>query len=623
VSALHGGICLVIQRHHRRVHSFQRPAQVTPSKAQLQSLFQLIIMTSVQQPPILNSTFACGAWAGQSFSVGAKSFDAWCHHDTTGPVLSVTSSTLYDCAVACAGSNACKAVSWVFGTCYQKSAIGDIIPNEYVTSFVITIEDQPVTGDPALQCPADDGAEYNGFTVGCSTDYFGIGDIGSSIQPSLESCIDECSSASSRSCMAVVYAGNVCYKKDKTGPVTTNKRTTAAVKKSLSNGPAISSPKCPDADGTTITLGGSQFKVYCDREYFGGDLTFAEFDTFGECVEACANNPDCIDVSYTGVACYMKKELTTLAPAPRIWTAQLIARSAEVPAEPDAPSQFQCPFTESRYYTIAGVRYQVDCGKDYFGGDLKALDTTTAERCMDACTATPGCTAASYRGSGCYLKTALNTAINDEGVLGMMRVANMPTTSSSMSSTMSSTTNVPTMLSTSVTTTLSTMISSAPTFADTSASTSTTTTTPYTTTSTSSPNSTTLTSNTTTATSSTMIPTSNHVMTTITTSTNTTTTTTTTTPTTAAVRSTPAIAPDLPLTSTRPRPDSQKQPAPAPASPTPFASAPASSSYGSATPFSTAPRSSTPPVVPPRGQRLPTMRRAWNCKWPGINSSTS
>lgn len=65
---------------------------------------------------------------------------------------------------------------------------------------------------------------------------------------------------------------------------------------------------------------------------------------------------------------------------------------------------------QKTYTAKNGGSYTVQCGVDYWGGDLSSVQTSTFEGCMDACDTTTGCIDVSYSSGTCYMKNALNTA---------------------------------------------------------------------------------------------------------------------------------------------------------------------------------------------------------------------
>ena len=71
----------------------------------------------------------------------------------------------------------------------------------------------------------------------------------------------------------------------------------------LGSGPAPVVPGLSCAggadDGKTYTsANGKHFKVICGKEYYGGDLLYANVPTFEQCLDTCSTTEGCIDVSY-------------------------------------------------------------------------------------------------------------------------------------------------------------------------------------------------------------------------------------------------------------------------------------------------------------------------------------
>ncbi|KAH5515347.1 hypothetical protein HBI24_004880 [Parastagonospora nodorum] len=99
--------------------------------------------------------------------------------------------------------------------------------------------------------------------------------------------------------------------------------------------------------------------------------------------------------------------LSLLASAPVSATpiAEKLQRIKEVPTcegkEQDSKFTFSTP---------SGV-YDIICGNDYFGGDLKSSTADTFEACLLDCDKTDGCISVSYQGSACYMKNETKTAV--------------------------------------------------------------------------------------------------------------------------------------------------------------------------------------------------------------------
>jgi len=79
-------------------------------------------------------------------------------------------------------------------------------------------------------------------------------------------------------------------------------------------------------------------------------------------------------------------------------------------AAPTCPAATTCPQDNGCIYLSNGASLQVNCGNDYYGGDLQLVQTSTLTGCMRVCATTSNCIGASYRGRDCYMKNVLNTA---------------------------------------------------------------------------------------------------------------------------------------------------------------------------------------------------------------------
>ncbi|KAK5728811.1 hypothetical protein LTR15_001951 [Elasticomyces elasticus] len=88
--------------------------------------------------------------------------------------------------------------------------------------------------------------------------------------------------------------------------------------------PTGSGPSCPASDATTVTSGGKNFTIECGIDHSGGDLTSLSVSGFQGCIDACAQNSQCVDVSLSGSACYLKSSLGAAVPNGGVWGAKLI-----------------------------------------------------------------------------------------------------------------------------------------------------------------------------------------------------------------------------------------------------------------------------------------------------------
>ena len=66
---------------------------------------------------------------------------------------------------------------------------------------------------------------------------------------------------------------------------------------------------CPDSHGQKIVKNGKTFEVECGVDHYAGNLKSVTAHSLGQCIRACARTEGCVDVSLSGTACYLKKEL--------------------------------------------------------------------------------------------------------------------------------------------------------------------------------------------------------------------------------------------------------------------------------------------------------------------------
>ena len=77
------------------------------------------------------------------------------------------------------------------------------------------------------------------------------------------------------------------------------------------HGSPSSAISCPDSNHKKYWVKGKQFRVQCSIDHAGGDLKMVSAQSLGECIAACAKEDQCVDVSLSGTACYMKSTLGT------------------------------------------------------------------------------------------------------------------------------------------------------------------------------------------------------------------------------------------------------------------------------------------------------------------------
>ncbi|USW48743.1 Putative carbohydrate-binding WSC, PAN/Apple domain, alpha/Beta hydrolase [Septoria linicola] len=241
-----------------------------------------------------------------------------------------------------------------------------------------------------------------------------------------------------------------------------------------------SSISCPSADGTTVTSIGKKFLIECGIDHAGGDIASTTVSSFQGCVDACAQNSQCVDVSLSGSACYLKGTLGAAVSNAAIWGAKLVtsqssssstsssvstssisstssssvvvsasttmtSSSASISSSSSSSSTsssatasasatvLSCPASNSTTYTSNNRSYMIECGIDHAGGDMKAVNANSLNQCADACATTDGCLAASFLGAACYLKSSVGASVFN-AVQGLRRIENVPSSTSTISS---------------------------------------------------------------------------------------------------------------------------------------------------------------------------------------------
>ena len=252
-----------------------------------------------------------------------------------------------DCMDLCAATQDCVDVSYSGGFCYMKNTLNTLSPAGWVWTgkkVVKTTEPEP-TG-PELTCVDGvmDGKTFtassgNQYSIICGREYPG-GDLKGVEAATFADCVEACDTTPD--CIDVSYVAPACYMKSSL----TTLQDAAYVSTALFLGrpvdpvPAIPL-SCVDGkdNGTTFaTPAGNEYVVLCGVDYFGGDMGMVYTDTFEKCMDACDANEGCIDVGYSGTACYMKNALTSQSPAPWAWNALYLGKAAPTSSTWPAPT---------------------------------------------------------------------------------------------------------------------------------------------------------------------------------------------------------------------------------------------------------------------------------------------
>lgn len=164
----------------------------------------------------------------------------------------------------------------------------------------------------------------------------------------------------------------------------------AALPQSLTS--QAGAPSCLDqAQGTTFAWSPANnedasniFQVICGMDYYGGDLSSLQTDSFEGCLEACSANAQCVSIAYGGTTCYLKSELTRALADTGVWSAKRKSVQSGLTCNPGSSS-------DGTTYTTSKGDFKIVCGKDYYGNDLTATSTNNFEACIETCAKTNQC----------------------------------------------------------------------------------------------------------------------------------------------------------------------------------------------------------------------------------------
>ena len=138
--------------------------------------------------------------------------------------------------------------------------------------------------------------------------------------------------------------------------------------------------------GSTFSFSTSSgsYDILCGTDYWGGDLSSQSADTFETCLKACDSATGCVSVSYSGNNCYLKQTLTDAVSSTNVWAAKRHGA---------AKGGVSCVGNVSHgtIYQSAKSKFDIICGKDYYGSDLAVASTSSFEACIEACDANAQC----------------------------------------------------------------------------------------------------------------------------------------------------------------------------------------------------------------------------------------
>lgn len=128
------------------------------------------------------------------------------------------------------------------------------------------------------------------FEVICGADYYGS-DIGDVQWPgTFEGCLELCDA--NTMCEAVSWTG-ACYLK---GGVPALDKSASQVWTARKN-PAPTCEGSDNSDGAVFPTASGDFQIICAKDYGGNDLTAVDSKDFEDCINTCAGNTECVDVS--------------------------------------------------------------------------------------------------------------------------------------------------------------------------------------------------------------------------------------------------------------------------------------------------------------------------------------
>nr|POE77657.1 wsc domain-containing protein [Quercus suber] len=240
-----------------------------------------------------------------------------------------------------------------------------------------------------------------------------------------------------------------------TGSVTSTSAPATATTSALS---------CPGSNSTVYTSGsGNQYLIECSIDHVGGDIASTSVNSLAQCIAACDQQAGCIDVSLSGVGCYMKGTLGAAVAAANVYGAKLltgtssssssssvssvstssvststaststVSQTSTTTSASATASVVSCPGSNSTTYVSNGLSFLIECGIDHIGGDMSSLTVGSLSQCIDTCANTPGCVDVSLSGTACYLKSSVGGP-RYNGVNGGKLITNSSSASSSVSS---------------------------------------------------------------------------------------------------------------------------------------------------------------------------------------------
>lgn len=331
-----------------------------------------------------SATISCPSANGLTFTAksGAQ-FVIECNTDHSGGDLtSLSASTLNECINACDANSACVDVSLSGNACYLKKSVGPAVSNgvwgaRKLTSAssttakaaaASTATSSSFLGSSSASSAATSSATASSsvstssgvvqtvaagsttFTyIGCYSESSALANkprtFSSTSYSSSSNTVELCAAFCSAYAYFGVEYGSECYCGNSVTSGATSvgtgctmkcagnaseycgggNRLNAYAKSGTTSASMQGTVTCPSANGQTYTSStGARFAVECGVDHAGGDMAATSASTFNGCIEACAARSGCVDVSYSGTACYLKSSVGA-AVSNDVWGARLVA----------------------------------------------------------------------------------------------------------------------------------------------------------------------------------------------------------------------------------------------------------------------------------------------------------
>jgi len=118
----------------------------------------------------------------------------------------------------------------------------------------------------------------------------------------------------------------------------------------------------------------------------------------------------CTDVSYNGDNCYMKNSIKSPRQDSNVWSAVLAS---------DDISAMTCPANNGSTFTAkSGAQFIIQCGVDYYGGDMGSTYVNNFADCLEDCDSTSGCVDVALHENYCYMKDSVTNPQQNSDVWG-------------------------------------------------------------------------------------------------------------------------------------------------------------------------------------------------------------